>query len=378
MRVLVAPDSFGGSLRASEAAGAIAEGWTGEAVCCPLSDGGPGFLEVLASSLGGELSTVETLDPLLRPVAAEILRVGETSYVESAQACGLHLLDADERDPGIASSAGVGRLLAAAREGGAATVVVGLGGSGTNDGGRGALAELGVSFLDADGHELPPRVAALARLGRIEARAEPWTPGVSLLGAFDVENPLLGPAGATAVFAPQKGAHGSTLAELEEALARFATVAGEDLAGAGGLEGAPGAGAAGGLGYGLLLLGGSLTPGADLVLGAVGFDGLLGDVDFVLTGEGTLDAQSLSGKVVSAVAARACAARVPCVAIAGEVTLSPEEIRRSGLTAAVSLSRRAGSVAASIAEPARYLRAVTEELSLLATEDGIEALSLAE
>src|SRR4051794_23531409 len=247
MRVLVAPDSFGDTLSAVEATQAIAEGWreaSPEDVLdlAPMSDGGPGFVDVLRQGLGGELVTVTVDDPLGRPVAAELLIVDATAYVESAQACGLHLMAAEERNPRLATTRGVGQLLAAARDSGAARIVVGLGGSGTNDGGRGMWEALD-GRLDAD-----------------------------LVAATDVDNPLLGPNGASAVFGPQKGADRAMVLDLDDALRRWADHV-EQATGRLGLRDAPGAGAAGGLGFGLLALGAGRAPGFGLVAEAIGLAG---------------------------------------------------------------------------------------------------------
>lgn len=375
VKALVAPDSFGDSLTATEAAAAFAAGWGGRSALCPLSDGGPGFLEVLAASLGGERVSVATLDPLLRPVTGEILLVGDTAYVESAHSCGLGLVLPGERDPLTCSSAGVGRLVAAAVAMAPRRVVVGLGGSATNDGGAGALAQLGLALVDDKGDPIPPGARPLRRLQHLKPRAGAWPPRVALVGAVDVDNPLLGPGGASSVFAPQKGASPAVVGELEAALGRLAAVAGRDVEGAVGLESSPGAGAAGGLGYGLLLMGGELTSGSELVLEAVGFDELLADVDLVVTGEGSLDAQSLRGKVVSAVTSHAAAAGVPCVAVAGKVSLSRDELRRAGLSGALSLSTRAGSMAASLEDPSLYLREAAGALWDLVMREGTSSLA---
>src|SRR4051812_24810905 len=210
MRVVVAPDGFGGTLTAVEAARAIAAGWAVAAPgdrldLLPLSDGGPGFVAVLAAALpDSRLVPVEVEDPLARPVQAHFLLDGTTAYVESAQACGLHLLSADERDPKATTTYGVGQLVRAALDAGATKVVIGLGGSATNDGGAGMLAALGVARLGADGERLAPGGAALRDVAALDGA--PSVGEVELVAASDVDAPLLGLSGASAIFGPQKGA----------------------------------------------------------------------------------------------------------------------------------------------------------------------------
>jgi glycerate 2-kinase len=332
-RVLVAPDSFGGSMSAGEAAEAIAAGWrevaaTDTVTTLPLSDGGPGFVDVLSARLRGTLIAVEVGDPLGRPTRGAVLVVdsggGRTVYVESAQACGLHLLQPFERDPSRTTSAGVAALLKAALSAGADRIVVGLGGSGTNDAGSAMIDCLGT---DAE------------RLRHID-----------LVAATDVDNPLLGPLGATAVFSAQKGATPEMVPVLEERLARFAGLIGPELAQV------PGAGAAGGLGFALFALGGHRESGADLVLRELDAAGLIAASDLVVTGEGSLDAQSLRGKLPIRVAVRCLDAGVPCVAIAGRVMLGRREVGAAGFASAYSIEKYAGSLEAAMALGAQGLR----------------------
>jgi glycerate 2-kinase len=266
MRVLVCPDKFAGTLSAVQAAQAIASGWLrsrpgDEIQVMPLSDGGPGFVEVLHANLGGELHSVTVENPLGRPVVAQWLEHDGVAYVEAAQANGLHLVPAEDRDVRSASTRGVGQLIADALP---LPVVIGLGGSATNDGGRGAVEFLG---------DVP-----------------------DLLIATDVDCPLLGPAGATYGFARQKGASEADLPGLEERMRVWAQQAPE-------LAELPGAGAAGGLGFGLMLLGGQRVSGIQVVAQAIGLDQACAAADLVITGEGKVDWQSLHGKVLSGVLA---------------------------------------------------------------------------
>ena len=360
VRVLVAPDSFGGTLSAAEAAAAVRDGWLrsapGDTVdLVPLSDGGPGFLEVLHAALGGELVVTTVEGPLARPVPATVLVVGDVAYVESAQACGLHLLAPAERRPGTTTTYGVGQLVAVALGTGVRRVVVGLGGSGTNDGGAGALAALGLDRLDAAGGRLPPGGTALREVDRLVGVPDPRLAGVELLLASDVDNPLLGLTGASAVFGPQKGAGREEVALLDAALARWAGVVVRDLDLPPGLVAEAGAGAAGGLGFGLLALGGRRVPGIATVLDLVGLADRLAAVDLVVTGEGSFDWQSLRGKVVSGVAGAALEQAVPCVVLAGQVSVGRREQAAAGVEAAYAVTEVAGSVAAATARPAETL-----------------------
>jgi glycerate kinase len=327
-------------MSAKEAAEAIAAGWreaaaTDIVTTLPLSDGGPGFVDVLDAGLHGELVGVEVGDPLGRPVRGTVLVVDSggrrTAYVESAQACGLHLLQPFERDPSRTTSAGVAALLQAAMTAGADRIVVGLGGSGTNDAGSGMIESLG-----PDAEHLR---------------------SVDLVAATDVDNPLLGPLGATAVFSAQKGATTDMMPVLEERLARFADLIGPELAQV------PGAGAAGGLGFGLFALGGHRESGADLVLRELDVAGLIAASDLVVTGEGSLDGQSLAGKLPVRVAAGCLDAGVPCVAIAGRVLLGRRQVAAAGFAGAHSIEGYAGSLEAAIALGAPGLRGLASEVA---------------
>lgn len=380
MRVLIAPDCFSGTLTAGQAAEAMAEGWAAGAPhdvlsLLPLSDGGPGFLDVLSGALGGVSVLVMVADPFRRPTPASILMHDSgglrTAYIESAQACGLHLLADDERNPMVTSTYGVGQLIEAAVAEGATRVVVGLGGSGTNDAGAGMLAALGVGRPDslaAGGAKLGDLPAdALGGLQRVRERLH----GVDLVLASDVDSPLLGLQGASAVFAPQKGATPEMAQELESALGHFSEVArmtlpmgpdlltGQELR----LDRMPGAGAAGGLGYGLLLLGARRVSGVEAVLEAVAFDALAQANDLVVTGEGTFDWQSLSGKVVAGVAAAALARAKPTVVIAGQVLVGRRDTMALGISGTYAVAENPMQLAAALADPAGTLSARTRRVA---------------
>jgi len=393
VRVLIAPDSFGGTLTAVQAAEAMADGWRRGAPAddvrtLPLADGGPGFVAILHASLGGDMVPVTVTGPLGDEVPAALLRVhgagGPTVYLESAQAVGLHLVPSQRRDPTRTTSVGVGELLLAARELGAVRVVLGLGGSGTNDGGAGMLAALGMAapVLRAGGGALgalqPSDVADLAT-------ARGALSGVDLLVATDVDVPLLGLHGASAGFAAQKGASPEQAQELERALGHLAALLGDlepadpdgrprallPLSGASGGAGAvprrwsglPGAGAAGGLGFGLAVLGARLLPGSRVVADAVGLADAVAGADLVLTGEGAFDWQSLHGKVVSAVAASALGRGVPTVVVAGRVLVGRREWGAAGISGAYAVAERPDQVAASLADPAGALAARVERVA---------------
>lgn len=327
MRVLVAPDSFGGTLTAVEAAQAIAAGFRTVDVgidvrVAPLSDGGPGFVDVLAAVATGSRRMQTVRGPLGEPVTAEALVVDDTCYVEAAQAIGLHLVDKSRRDPRRASSYGVGELLAVAATG-VRRVVVGLGGTATNDGGAGLWAALGAQPAD----RLSAGGAALADLTEV---LPPHPLSVSLIAATDVDNPLLGPNGASAVYGPQKGADRETVLDLDDALRRWADVV-EAGTGQPGLRDRPGAGAAGGIGFGLLALGATLRSGFDVVASAVDLAGQVAESELVVTGEGSVDAQSLRGKVVLGVARLAQEAGVPCVVVAGRAQVGRRDAAAAGI-----------------------------------------------
>lgn len=344
--MLIAPDAFGGTLSASQAGAAIARGWARTAPgdtldLAPLADGGPGFLDVLQASLGGDLVPVTVTGPDREPVPAEVLVVGRTAYVESAQACGLHLPLAGPRDPATTTTYGVGELVGAAVEAGAAEVVVGLGGSATNDGGAGLLAALGATAATAPGVDATTRLreggGALGEIAAVDlGPVRDRLAGVRLLAATDVDSPLLGPRGATHGFGPQKGAGPQQVEALESALTAFAHVVGRRADGKNPAV-ALGAGAAGGLGFALLALGASRAPGIGTVMDAVGLGRRMAQCDLVVTGEGCFDWQSLRGKVVGGVAAKAAERALPCLVLAGRVEVGRREYAPAGVCASYAV-----------------------------------------
>jgi len=372
VRVVIAPDSFGATLTATEAASAIAAGWRRVAPAdqlreLPLADGGTGFLEVLHGVLGGHRHRLEVTGPVPGTLLdASWLRVGEeVAYLEAAQACGLHLVP--RPDPTLARAAtsrGVGELIAdAAGTAGVRRVVVGLGGSACTDGGAGALAVLGARPLDADGAALVDGGSALARCASLAA-APTLPDGVRLVLAADVDNPLLGRHGAAQVFGPQKGADPATVTELDAALRRYVSVlAARTGWDADELATLPGAGAAGGLGAALLACGAERVSGARLVRELSGLDGALDAADLVLTGEGSFDWQSLRGKLVTAVAEAAAERGLPCLVLAGQVSVGRREAGAIGVDDAYSVAVPAGGIEASMTDPAGTLAALAGDLA---------------
>jgi glycerate kinase len=330
MRVLVAPNAFKGTLTAAQAASAMAAGvrqaWPQALVTeLPLSDGGDGFLKTVVSVRGGRISKRVVPGPLQERTRAPIGWVsgaqGSTAVVELAAASGLALIpNPTPATAGAASTRGLGTLIRLALQSRPHTVLVGIGGSSSTDGGTGMARALGFRFLREDGSEVPEGGLGLLDLDRIDATgAEPRLAEVQVVAACDVTNPLLGPFGAAAVYGPQKGADPGLVQQLELGLARLALVAARDL-GTAGMELRRGSGAAGGTGFGLVaFLGARLAPGVEVVADAAGLDPLLEGSDLVFTGEGRFDRQSLEGKVPGEVARRARRLGVPCLVIAGSV-----------------------------------------------------------
>ena len=346
MQVLVAPDCYGDSLSAVEAAAAIATGWTRSRpadrfIVAPQSDGGPGFVEVLASRLG-EIRRSRVSGPLDGTVEAEwVFEPGSaTSYLECAQACGLALLGGPPTPETAlaAHSRGVGQLIAEAVRVGSTRIVVGLGGSACTDGGQGMIAELG---------------------GLQVARRQ--MEHVELIAASDTEYPLVGPWGAARVFGPQKGADTATVAALEVRLEAWAleleAVAGRDV------SSEPGAAAAGGIGAGLLALGGRCESGAAIIAKHTHLADDLETAEMIVTGEGRFDEQSLHGKVVGFLADAAAPLGIPVIVLAGQVGLENSVVRSSGIMSALSMAEYAGSVRLAQADAANQLMGLASQVA---------------
>jgi glycerate kinase len=372
MRIVVAPDKFKGSLPAAEVARALAAGLrsgdpTLDVVELPVADGGDG---TLAAALAAGFERVPALaeGPVGEPVESAFgWRAGSVggagvAVVELADVVGLERMR--ELAPLTASTFGLGQVITAALDRGAATIILGVGGSASTDGGAGMMQALGVRLLDAAGAGLGRGGAALADLASIDLSGlDPRLAGVAVLVASDVDNPLLGESGAAAVFGPQKGASPAQVLQLDRALARWASltaaVTGRDEAGS------PGAGAAGGTGFAALAyLHAELKPGIELVLELVGLDAALARADLLITGEGSLDAQSLRGKAPVGVARAAGRVGVPVVAVAGQCLLTSDELADAGLLAAYSLSALEPDAAVSMREAPRLLAQIGQMIAM--------------
>lgn len=368
MKIVACPDSFKGSLPSVEAADAIERGIlralaSAEVIKLPLADGGEGTVDALVRATCGETRAVTVKDPLLRDVQARIgiLGDGETAAVEMASASGLYLLSESQRNPLITTTYGTGQLLLAAADTGARRIIIGIGGSATNDGGAGSMTALGARFLDADGVDLPPGGAALADLHHIDLTGFSFPPQVALQVASDVTNPLCGPNGASAVYGPQKGATPGMVAILDAALARLAEVIRTDL----GKDVAdlPGAGAAGGLGAALMaFLGAEMRSGIETVLEAVDFDRAIVGADLIITGEGRLDSQTAAGKVISGVLKRSKPAGIPVIALAGSIEGDISALHDSGLTAAHAITPAGTDLATAMSRTDGFLETAAERI----------------
>ncbi|HKC20146.1 MAG TPA: glycerate kinase [Candidatus Dormibacteraeota bacterium] len=357
MKVLVAPNAFKGTLTAPQAAASIAAGVRdvfpdAGVIEIPVADGGDGTVEALVSARRGEYRTARVEGPLGAPVEARygLIDSGATAVVELATASGLALIPEAARDPRHASTYGFGQLLDAARRQGVREIIAGIGGSATNDGGAGMAQALGVRLVDRSGRDLPRGGAALIDLDRVDmSGVDPQWRLVRVRVACDVTNPLTGPAGASHVYGPQKGADAATVEELDRALAQFGKVVGVDEL--------PGAGAAGGTGAGLVaFLGATLEPGAPLVVGATGFGAQLPGADLVFTGEGRVDEQTAYGKAPGEVAKRAAAAGVPVVLLAGSKGQGWQALSSMGVTEVVTLTEEGRDPEAAFRDPGGLLR----------------------
>lgn len=367
MRIVVAPQEFKGSLTASRAAEAMAQGARralpdAEVVSVPMADGGPGTVDAIVAATGGRLMTATVRDPLGRPVGAHWGIVeGGTAVIEMAAAAGLVLLAPEERDPRVTSTFGVGQLIAAALDAGCRRLIVGLGGSATNDGGAaGMAASLGVRFLDAGGDSLPPGGAALARLEQIDVSGlDRRIRESEVIAATDVTNPLCGPEGASLVYGPQKGASAEAARELDGSLRRYGEIVERDV-GVPVLE-APGAGAAGGLGAGLIaFLGARVEPGVEVVARTVGLREALRRAGLVITGEGRLDEQTVYGKTVAGVARVAAREGVPVLVVPGAMGKGWERVLALGVDSVEPVVPKVATLEEAMAAPSETLATATE------------------
>lgn len=368
-RYLCAPDSFKESLTAMEAARAMAQGienadHDAEVRCLPMADGGEGTARALVDATGGSMHAVPVHDPLGRPVEGHfgLLADGTTAVVETAEASGLALLEAKERNPLIASSYGTGELMLAAVRSGAKRIIVGLGGSATNDAGAGLLQALGVRLLDKNGNDLAHGGAALANLTTIDiSTMDPALKNVAITAACDVTNPLTGPTGASAVFGPQKGASKDNVATLDAALAHFAQVIDSQLGVA--VNDVPGAGAAGGIGAALKgFLNAEFRPGIAIVIEQSGLDAAAQWADVVFTGEGSIDFQTKFGKTPAGVAETAKRHGKPVIAVAGHIGTGIDELHEVGIDAVFGIAPGAASLSELLADAAANVTRTTEQI----------------
>lgn len=367
MNIIVAPDSFKGSLTAAEAADAIVQGVRevmpeAEIVSIPLADGGEGTVEALVLATRGRILQAEVTGPMGDPVEASYGILGDdvTGVVEMAQAAGLSLVPAQKRNPLLATTYGVGELMRAALDEGCRWLIVGLGGSATSDGGAGMAQALGVRLLSGDGGDLKRGAAALMSLERIDTSGrDPRVEEATIYAASDVTNPLCGPEGAAAVYGPQKGADDQMVRRLDQALAHFAEVVERDLVID--VREMSGAGAAGGLGAGLVALcGAEIRSGPSLVLELLRFEEYLEAADLVLTGEGKVDRQIEFGKAISGVAMLAEKHTVPVVAFAGSLEEEQADLVERGISAVVPIAPGPIEEAAAMAQAGELLQAAAE------------------
>jgi glycerate 2-kinase len=373
MRVLVAPDKFRGTLTAAQAAAAIERGWLrtradDRLTAVPMADGGEGTLDALVAALNGDVMSAPVSGPLGDTVTAEygVVRApdGLLAVIEMARASGLALVSQSRRDPLHASTRGTGELIRHAIERhDPETVLVCIGGSATTDGGAGMAQALGARLLDARGEQISRGGAGLLELETVDlGELSRLVRGVRFVVASDVDNPLTGPSGAAAVYGPQKGASPEQVVLLDRALGHFAAVLNRDLGVD--LRMVPGAGAAGGLGAGLMAFcGAGLRPGVEVVMQAVGFPERAADADLVLTGEGKLDASSLHGKTVAGVVRAAREAEVPVAVLAGRADISPQDFRVASLVDRFGVQRAMGDTRRALETLAQELAGRAEELA---------------
>ena len=379
MKIVIAPQGFKAGISGMDAARAIARGVVAavpdaETVLAPVADGGDGTMNALVEGTGGQVFTSTVTGPLGQPLEAQwgVMGDGRTAVIEMALASGLALVPQRRRNPRVTTTAGTGEILSEALERGFTRIIVGLGGSATNDGGAGLATALGARFLDSSGNPLAPGGSALARLDRIVVDGlHPALSEATVIAATDVTNPLCGPDGASAVFGPQKGANPDMVQELDAALENYARVVARDLGRD--VSGQPGAGAAGGLGAGLMAFtGATLQSGIDMVCEVLDFDSLLLGADLVITGEGRADRSTIFNKAPVGVARHANAHGVPTVLLAGGLGPGYEELYGHGLASIVCIADRPMSFDVSLSRTAELLESTAERtMRLIQTGRGM-------
>lgn len=363
MKFVLAPDSFKESMTATEAVEAMELGIRdvlpdAHVARVPMSDGGEGFVDVIAHAWDAAFVHVATVDALGRPLDATYALAGTRAVMDVASCAGLELIERIDRDVVRSNSAGLGILMRDAVERGAKEILIGLGGSATNDAGIGMLHSLGARFVDKNGAELPPFLMNLGHIASVDSsQVEDLMGDVTVRVACDVTNPLTGPSGATAVFGPQKGVLPSQVESFDSLFAHFAHVSGHDAQAV-----LPGAGAAGGLGFALrAFCGATLQPGVELVVQAVGLADVVNEADWVFTGEGSVDVQTLQGKTPAGVVAVARAAHVSTVIFAGKIKEGAEVLREHGVARIVSISPRRESLDEALRNGRNNLRKATAQ-----------------
>lgn len=365
MKIVIAPDSFKGTNSSLKAASLMEEGvrrvFPKAKICkIPVADGGEGTVEAVISATGGDWQETAVNDPLGRGIMAKWGATPSFAVIEMATASGLPLLSEDERNPLEASTYGTGQLIEEALDRGFRKILVGLGGSATNDGGIGMARALGVRFLDKEGLDIKDGGGDLKRLSLIDLQhLDPRIIETEITIASDVTNPLLGPKGATATYSAQKGADDSMQKTLEEGLARLAEVTSKRLGHQ--FHDIPGAGAAGGLGFGLLAFcGAHISSGIDTVLDYIEFDNIISDADLVITGEGKIDGQSIYGKVPVGIARRCKARNIPLIAVVGDIYGTMEPVYQEGIHSVMSSVPRAMSLKEALGQSSELMVDATE------------------
>jgi glycerate kinase len=369
-KVVIAPDSFKESLNALAVAEAIERGFRqiypqADYVKLPMADGGEGTVDAMVAATGGEIVNVSVTGPMGHPVKAfyGLLGEGKTAVIEMAAASGLHLVTPEARNPLIATSYGTGELILAALQRGVSTIILGIGGSATNDGGAGMMQALGARLLDKHHQELKPGGAALAQLAHIDlSRLDPRLQQVKVTVACDVDNPLCGEQGASAIFGPQKGATESMVLTLEQALHHYGMLL-EQTTGRNVLQ-AHGSGAAGGMGAALIgFLDAQLRPGIEIVIETLHLEEAMHGADLVITGEGRLDSQSIHGKTPIGVARVAKRHQLPVIAIAGSLAKDYQIVHQHGIDAAFSVIDRIVTLPEALADAAHNLEVTARNVA---------------
>lgn len=367
MKIVIAPQGFKGNLSALQVAQAIENGIkrvvpNAITVIKPMADGGEGTMQALVDATGGEIRATEVTDPLGKLVTAHwgILSDGTTAVIEMSSASGLYLVPSEKRNPLLTTTYGTGELILSALDSGCRKLIIGIGGSATNDGGAGVAQALGAQLLDSKGATIPFGGAALAKLEHIDITTlDPRLAECEVLSACDVNNPLCGPNGASAVYGPQKGATAEMVVQLDAALSHYADVIQRDL----GIDvrDVPGSGAAGGLGTGLMVfLKAKSVPGIDIVIQSTGLVEDLKDADLVFTAEGRIDSQTACGKVPTGVAQKAKDFGLPVIALAGEVADDYRVVYQHGIDAVLSIAPGPISLSQSMAEAERLIAGAAE------------------